>query len=139
MFGESFKFFDPPNTKRWSFNFFKKLNKNHILIANVSKLFKYKTFGLMAWHNLSKGQSADRILKLWKSCVYDYRPSNMQLLKFWLFNFSNLQTTLSKILGKKIQVSKYMLEVLIKVYRFDNIYDLKFLDNETTAFWFFFF
>ena len=56
----------------------------------------------MAWHNLSKGQSADRILKLWKSCVYDYRPSNIQLLKFWLFNFSNLQTTFVKNFRKKI-------------------------------------
>ena len=55
----------------------------------------------MAWRNLSKGQSADRILKLWKSCVYDYRPSNMQLLKFWLFNFSNLQTTFVKDFRKK--------------------------------------
>ena len=55
----------------------------------------------MAWHNLTKGQSADRILKLWKSCVYDYRPSNMQLLKFWLFNFSNLQTTFIKDFRKK--------------------------------------
>ena len=56
----------------------------------------------MAWHNLSKSQSADRILKLWKSCVYDYRPSNIQLLKFWLFNFSNLQATFVKNFRKKI-------------------------------------
>ena len=61
----------------------------------------YKVAETLTWHNLTKGQSADRILKLWKSCVYDYRPSNMQLLKFWLFNFSNLQTTFIKDFRKK--------------------------------------
>ena len=34
VFGESFKFFDPPTTKWRSFNFFVKLNGNHILMAN---------------------------------------------------------------------------------------------------------
>ena len=73
VFGESFKFLDPPTTKWWSFKFFEKLNGNQVLIANFSKLHKYRTFGLMELHILSKGQLADRILKLWKSCVYDYR------------------------------------------------------------------
>ena len=71
MFGESFKFFDPLTTKRRSFKFFAKLNRNHILIANFSKPRKYQTFGLIKLHNLSKSQSADRIFKLWKSCIYD--------------------------------------------------------------------
>ena len=31
------------------------------------------------------------------------------------------------------------MKVLIKFYRFTNIYDLKFLNNETTVLWFFFF
>ena len=73
VFFESFKFFDPPNTKWRSFKFFAKLNGNHILMANFSKLCKYQTFVLIELHNLSKGQLADRIFKLWKSCVYDYR------------------------------------------------------------------
>ena len=64
MFGESVKFFGGPTTKRRSFKFFSKLNGNHILIANFSKLCKYQTFGLIELHNLSKGQLADRIFKL---------------------------------------------------------------------------
>ena len=50
-----------------------KLNGNHILMTNFSKFRKYQTFGLTELHNVSKGQLADRIFKLWKSCVYDYR------------------------------------------------------------------
>ena len=49
------------------------MNGNHILMANFSKHRKYQTFGLIELHNLSKGQLADRIFKLWKSCVYDYQ------------------------------------------------------------------
>ena len=55
MFGESFKFFDPLTTKRRSFKFFAKLNRNHILMANFSKLRKYQTFGLTELYNFSKG------------------------------------------------------------------------------------
>ena len=46
---------------------------------------------------------------------------------------------LSKILCQNFQVSKYLLKVLIKFYRFTNIYDLKIFDNETMALWIFFF
>ena len=55
VFGESFKFFDPPTTKWRSFKFFAKLNGNHILMANFSKLRKYQKFVLIELHNLSKG------------------------------------------------------------------------------------
>ena len=71
VFGASFKFFDPPTTKWRSFKFFAKFNGNHILMTNFSKLRKYQIFGLIELHNVSKGQLADRIFKLWKSCVYD--------------------------------------------------------------------
>ena len=73
VFGDSFRFFDSTTTKWRSIKFFSKLNGNHILMANFSKLRKYQTFVLIELHNLSKGQLADRIFKLWKSCVYDYR------------------------------------------------------------------
>ena len=73
VFGESFKFFDPPNTKWRSLKFLAKLNGNHILMTNFSKFCKYQTFGLIELHNLSKSQLADRIFKSWKSCVYNYR------------------------------------------------------------------
>ena len=42
-------------------------------MANLSKFCKYQTFDLIELRNLSKGQLADRIFKLWKSCVCDYR------------------------------------------------------------------
>ena len=107
VFVESFKFFDPPTTKWRSFKFFAKLNGNHILMANFSKLRKYQTFVLIELHNLSKGQLADRILKLWKSCVYDYR-----VVEHTFFFNSNIlivptfKQLLSKFLQKNLQVSK---------------------------------
>ena len=52
---ESFKFFDPPTTKWWSFKAFAKFNGNHISIANFFKLCKYQTFFKIKLHNLSKG------------------------------------------------------------------------------------
>ena len=48
-------------------NFFAKLKGNHILMVNFSKFRFCQTFGLIELHNLSKGQLADRIFKLWKS------------------------------------------------------------------------
>ena len=42
-------------------------------MANFSKHFKYQTFGLIELRNLSKGQLADRIFKVLKNCVFDYR------------------------------------------------------------------
>ena len=75
VFGQSFKFFEPPTTKWRFFKFFAKLNGNHILMANFSKFCKYQTFCLIELHNLRKAQLADWIFKLWKSCVYDYRVS----------------------------------------------------------------
>ena len=113
MFGESFKFFDPPTTKWRSFKFFAKLNGNHILMANFSKLRKYQTFGFIELHNLSKGQLVDRTFKLWKISVYDYgavKHTNSDFLIFPTF-----KQLLSKILWKNFQVSKYVLKVLKKV------------------------
>ena len=55
MFIESFKVFDPTITKWRSFNFFAKLNGNHILKANFSKLRKCQTFVLIELRNLGQG------------------------------------------------------------------------------------
>ena len=63
----------PTHHKMKSFKFFAKLNGNHISMNNFSKFRKYQTFGLIELHNLSKGQLADKIFKLWKSCVFDFR------------------------------------------------------------------
>ena len=59
---------------------------------------------------------------------------------FWnsdILIFPTFKQLLSKFLRKNLQVSKQILKVLIKFYRFTNIYDLKLLDNETTALWIF--
>ena len=87
MFGESFKFFDPPTTKWRSFKFFAELNGNHILMPNFSKFRKYQTFGLIELHNLSKVQLADEIFKLLKSCVYDYRAIEHTTFEILIFEF----------------------------------------------------
>ena len=64
-------------------------------------------------------------------------PSKIQLLKFWRFNFSNFQITFVKNFMKNFRVSKYILKVLIKSYRFTNICDLKILYNQAAALWIF--
>ena len=58
---------------------------------------------------------------------------------FDILIFPTFKRLLSKFLRENLQVSKNILKVLIKFYVFTNIYDLKFLDNETTALWRFFF
>ena len=127
----------PP--QRRSFKFFAKLNGNHILITNFSKLFrKYQTFGLVELHNLSKGQLADRISKLWKSCVYDYQAAEHTTFEILTFLFFQLSNDFCQKFYENF-FSKYILKVLIKSCHFTNIYDLKFLDNETTAVWHWFF
>ena len=115
MLGESFKFFDPPTTKWRCLKFFTKLNGNHILMPNFSKLRKYQTFGLIQLHNLKKCQLAVRIFKLWKSYVYDYRGLEHTTLKFRLYNFSNFQTTFVKNFMKILSGFKKYFESTDKV------------------------
>ena len=66
---------------------------------------------------------------------------NIHFLKFWAwhFKFSNFQTTFVKIFTKKPLGFKIGFESTDKFYLFTIIYDLKFLDNQTTTLWFFFF
>ena len=85
VFLESFKFFDPPTTIWLSFKFYAKLNGNHILMTNFSKLRKYQTSGLIELCNLSTGYLADRIFKLWKSCVYDYQVVKLTFFEILTF------------------------------------------------------
>ena len=136
MFGESLKFFDLPTTKWRPFNFFVKLNGNHMLMANFSKLRKYQTFGLTELHSLNKGQSADRILKSCKSCVYDYRAVNFWNADFLIF--FNFQTTFVKNFMKKLAGFKTDFEVTDKILPLHQYLWSEILDNETTALWNFF-
>ena len=94
----------------------RKFNGNYILMATFSKLHKYQTFCLIELHNLSKGQLADRMFKLWKNYVYNYRAiSNIQLLKFWLFNFPNVHITFFKNFMKRLPGFKIDFESTDKV------------------------
>ena len=73
-------------------------------MANFSKFHKYQTFGLIELHNVSKGQLADRIFKLWKSCIYDYRVverATFEIMNFQ-FWFANFQTNFVKNFMEKL-------------------------------------
>ena len=62
-------------------NFFFQTSQISFFISNII----LSTFFLIELHNFSKGQLADRILKLWKCCVYDYRVLKhrfFEILKF---------------------------------------------------------
>ena len=54
MHGKSFNFFYPSTTKLLLFKTFTKLNKNQLLMNNISKPRKYQRFGLMKMHNTNK-------------------------------------------------------------------------------------
>ena len=67
-------------------------------------------------------------------------PSNIQLLKFWLFNFPNFHITFFKNFMKRFPGFKIDSESTDKVLPLQQylFYNLKFLDNETPALWIFF-
>ena len=54
MSAKSLKDFSPPTAKWRPCKVFAKLNRNHLLMANIFKLHKYQTFGLMKVHNMCK-------------------------------------------------------------------------------------
>ena len=59
-----------PTTKWQPCKIFAKLNGNHLLMANIFKLHKYQTFGLLKMHNMSKIWFASNKFSLWKSLVF---------------------------------------------------------------------
>ena len=64
MPAKSLKFFGPPTPKWWLCKNFAKLNRNHLLMANIFKLHEYQTFGLMKMHNMCKIWFANNIFSL---------------------------------------------------------------------------
>ena len=52
MSPKSLKLLGPPTIKWQPCKVFEKLNGNHLLMANIFKLHKYQTFGLMKMHNM---------------------------------------------------------------------------------------
>ena len=51
---KSLKFFGSSTTKWQPCKIIAKLNGNHLLMANIFKLYEYQTFGLIKMHNMSK-------------------------------------------------------------------------------------
>ena len=76
-----------------------KLNGNHLLMANIFKLHKYQTFGLMKIHNMCKIWFANKIFSLWKAWFTINGPSNIVFFNFCFFRYYlNFKWLLSKIL-----------------------------------------
>ena len=69
--GRNLKVFGPPTTKWRHCKNFAKFKENHLLMANIFKLHKYQTFGLLQMHNMSKTWFANDKFSLWKSLAYD--------------------------------------------------------------------
>ena len=64
------KVWSGPPTKKWQrCKIFAKLNGIHLLMANIFKLHKYQTFGLMEIHNVDEIWFANNKFSLWKSLV----------------------------------------------------------------------
>ena len=58
--------------KWWPWKMFVKLNRNHLLMANIFKLHEYQAFGLMNMHNRCKIWFANKIFSLlrWNKKVF---------------------------------------------------------------------
>ena len=81
MSAKSLKFFGLPNTKWWACKIFTKLNRNHLLLANIFKPHEYQTFGLMKMHNMCKIWFANKMFSLlrWNKNYFSWF-----FKRFWL-------------------------------------------------------
>ena len=68
-----------------------KLNRKHLLMANIFKFHKYQTFGLLKMHNVSKTWFDIIKFSFWKSLVYDKQTvkNTFLFLPFSFFQISN--------------------------------------------------
>ena len=88
---KSLMFFGPPTTKWRPCKIFVKLNSNYLLMANIFKLHKYKTFGLMKMHNMCKIWFANNIFSLlrWNKKYFSWFFKGFQLpeivQRLWLY------------------------------------------------------
>ena len=106
--GKSLNFFALPTTKWLSCKIFERLNGNHLLTANIIKLHKYQTFGLLKMHNMSKIWFTNNKFSLCKDIKYSWFVQKFCLqltgcrkcyfLIFSFFHFSDFKKLLSKIL-----------------------------------------
>ena len=114
MFGQSFKFFAPPTTKWRSLKFFAKLNGNHmswLIFPNLASIRHLVSLNCIIW---AKVRQLIEYSSYGKALFTITRPSNIQLLKFWLFNFSNFQTTFVKNVMKNLPGFKIYFESTYK-------------------------
>ena len=70
MPAKSLKFCVSPTTKRRSCKIFAKLNRNHLLTANIFKIHKYQTFGRMKMHNMSTTWFANNKFKCYEILLH---------------------------------------------------------------------
>ena len=90
MPAKNLRFFGPPITKWRPCKVFAKLNRNHLLMANISRLHEDQTFGLMKVHNMCKIWFANNIFSLWKKMVYDQRAFENAIFYFSPFPFTHI-------------------------------------------------
>ena len=86
MSAKSLKLFSPLTTKGRCCKIFAKLNGNHLLMANIFKLHKYQTFGLMKTRNMCKIWFANKIFSLlrWNKKYFSWFFKGFQLLEIIL-------------------------------------------------------
>ena len=86
MSAKSLKFFGPPTTKRRPCKIFAKLNRNHLLMANIFKPHENQRFGLMKMHNMCKIWFSNKIFSLlnWNKKYFSWFFKGFQLLEIIL-------------------------------------------------------
>ena len=90
------QYFGPTTTKWRPCKIFVKLNGNHLLMANIFKLYEYQTFGLMKMRNVCKIWFVNKI----------FRPSKMVFFNFCFFPLPKFQMTIIKNLIMDFEGSK---------------------------------
>ena len=123
----------PQNGGRRLCKVFAKFNGNHLLMANIFKLYEYQTLGLLEIHSMCKIWFANNIFILWKRLVYDWRVAENAIFYFWPFPF----TKISKDSCQKSYNGIWTFLVICT--NATNIFDLHIFENETAALFFFFF
>ena len=123
----------PQNGGRQPCKVFAKFNGNHLLMANIFKLYEYQTFGLLEMHSMCKIWFANNIFILWKRLVYDWRVVENAIFYFLPFPF----TKISKDSCQKSYNGIWAFLVICT--NATNISDLHIFENETAALLFFFF
>ena len=90
------KFFGPPIIRWRLCKVFEKLNRSHHLIANIFKLCKYETFGLLEMHNMNKTWFANSKFSFEKVWIMINRLLKILFYNVCLFHIFKFQITIVK-------------------------------------------